>query len=420
MIDDLLGLILNIFPSFAMKINWAKGKSEAILKYRGKGAAAALDKRRHADQIMVALPASADKTHVHVVPAYKHLGSFVSADGSVMADARHRTQVANNAYAPLVGKVFGASLLEQILQSNFAESLVFTRLFYNVHLWSDLQPKAMKHVNTMYMRVLRMIAGDPRFDKNARRDICIRVELGAPSLESLLRMKRLLYASRLAKNGPESLKKLLQTQPHAQQLPWMQLLSCDLRFMHQSLAAKLEAMPDPALDAAAWVQLMVEYPCEWKCLVKQMSSPESTYDQRTAVCVSPGPLDGFACHLCTVNPPCFPSVRALKSHKRAIHKVRNQFRTYVDESEHCPVCQTYLHTRLRVIAHLSDPRRNLTCREAILQGRATALAPDLVQRLDAIDAKARKDAQRMGKSHPLAVGSALKACGTKCGRPASH
>ncbi len=129
-----------------------------MLLYRGKGASHHLERRREGDHIVIKLPADSNERCLHVVPTYKHLGGIVAVDGNEMADARHRVQLAMNAYAQISAKIFGSKALLQQTRVDFAWSLVFSRLFYNIHLWSNLQSKAVKHLNGLYMRVLRRIA----------------------------------------------------------------------------------------------------------------------------------------------------------------------------------------------------------------------------------------------------------------------
>jgi hypothetical protein len=147
---------------------------------------------------------------------------------------------------------------------------------------------------------------------------------------------------------------------------------------------------------------------------------ESTYDSMPLEGVPPPGVLSFTCHLCSVSTLTFATSKVLASHQRAAHGVRNMYRKYVDHSGVCPVCHTMLYTRLRVIAHLSDKRRNLNCRAAILEGRVKELSSDAVSRLDALDTAQRREAQRAGKSHPVAVRCAVRASGKKCGRPAAH
>ena len=102
--------------------------------------------------------------------------------------------------------------------------------------------------------------------------------------------------------------------------------------------------------------------------------------------------------------------------QRSTHGVRNMYRMYVDHTGVCPVCHTNLHTRLRVIAHLSDTRRNLSCRTAIHAGRVQELSSDAVSRLDALDTVQRREAQRQGLSGPRATMPARRKDGTVIGK----
>ena len=295
----------------------------------------------------------------------------------------------------------------------------FSRPFYNVHLWSALQCKAVKHLNTTYMRVLRRMAGSCRFSSDAESDVRVRGTLGAPSIECIFRAKRLLYVARLARTGPRSLKALLSSTSGITGMPWSQLVLADLSALRMSCPARFAEMPAPAFDSGPWMDLMIEFPTEWKAIVKQYHFPSSVYDDGPT---SRQPLPGaptFSCSLCIGASCVFSSSKALASHMRTKHGIRNIFRMYVDSSGKCPVCETVLHTRLRVIAHLSDPRRNTMCREAICGGTVAQLSLDEVARLDALDTELRRNAQRAGLSHPTAVTSARRANGAKCGRPAT-
>ena len=174
MIDEFLDVLISTFCRYGLKINFAKGKSEAILKYVGKASSAALERRRVNDKVLIKLPATATEEYLQVVNSYKHLGSIVTVDRKFVPDSDHRVQLALNAFSPLVGRVFGASMLSQELQLGFAWSLVFSRLFYNIHLWSAMQIVAVKRLNAMYMRVLRRVANNCRYDGPAESGVTIR------------------------------------------------------------------------------------------------------------------------------------------------------------------------------------------------------------------------------------------------------
>ena len=90
-----------------LQINWNPGKTEALLRYRGKGATPAREQWRAPDgKLRIPLP-SARGQFLHIVEAYKHLGTFCSACAETYRNTQHRVQSAMAAYAPISQKVFG-------------------------------------------------------------------------------------------------------------------------------------------------------------------------------------------------------------------------------------------------------------------------------------------------------------------------
>ena len=103
----MLDILLVTFRLAHLELNWSPGKSECILKYRGKRAVQAREQWRRADGTL-AIPVRGDIL-LRIVQDYKHLGSFVSAigNGASPRNISHRTSSAMAAYAPLSAKVFG-------------------------------------------------------------------------------------------------------------------------------------------------------------------------------------------------------------------------------------------------------------------------------------------------------------------------
>ena len=84
--------------------------------------------------LYIPLPPVADQPFLHVVAAYKHLGSMVSANASPFLDACGRSSKAAAAYAPLSRKIFGSPQLPLQLRCSLGRSLVLSVLLYGVHL----------------------------------------------------------------------------------------------------------------------------------------------------------------------------------------------------------------------------------------------------------------------------------------------
>ena len=107
-IDALLSLLIDEFGANGFHINFAKGKTEGIIVYRGKGAKHAKDKLWRPDPASGAsvqlypLPRRVEHhDYLHAVSMYKHVGTMVSHDVSWSADARLKAGNALGAYAPM-------------------------------------------------------------------------------------------------------------------------------------------------------------------------------------------------------------------------------------------------------------------------------------------------------------------------------
>jgi hypothetical protein len=122
---------------------------------------------------------------------------------------------------------------------------------------------------------------------------------------------------------------------------------------------------------------------------------------------------GFACHTCTP-PKVFASSKALESHQRSKHSVRNFMRNYIDGSGLCPSCGTQFRARVSLLNHIND-RRRPKCKEFILEF-CQPLAPSRVSELDVADNEMRKAARRAGRSHHIVTAPAIAQDGRVVGR----
>ena len=201
-IQLLLTHLVNIFRSFGLCINWKPGKTEGFVTFRGKGSALTKQKLYGECKAQIALPPGCDATSLRIVHEYVHLGSILQADCNQTADVKRRLSKACAAYAPLASKVYGSWKYSVRLRLSLAASLVFSRLLYNVHVWTTWTIAAYRRLNGFYMRVLRCIAGCRRFDSTCRlNDMAVRGLLEQPSLQCLIAKARLNLFSTIACNS---------------------------------------------------------------------------------------------------------------------------------------------------------------------------------------------------------------------------
>ena len=118
-------------------------------------------------------------------------------------------------------------------------------------------------------------------------------------------------------------------------------------------------------------------------------------------------------HVCGDCSVVFASSRVLRMHRTKKHNQRSDIRYYADSNGVCPVCNACFCSRLRLISHLSDPRRTRFSPQ--LSGIAR-LSEARVAELDALDRQAKRLAARDGHTHVLAVSQASSASGRSLGR----
>lgn len=182
----------------------------------------------------------------------------------------------------------------------------------------------------------------------------------------------------------------------------------DLRHMKQQLATQFAEMPDPETTSGPWVDLIKKFPVEWKQLTNMLADSTSTCSSRSKVPSAPGTaptLDAYGCEDCHM---CFACHKALEQHRRMVHNTRSVWKTFIGNDRACPCCSKQFSTRLWAIAHLADPRRNLQCRKFCMNGKASIISDNLMERLDEQDRVARSSARKVGLTQPLSAGLPLK------------
>jgi hypothetical protein len=361
---------------------------------------------------VIKLPAGADKPHVVVVQAYKHVGSVIAVDANFMADAEHRKSVTLNAYAPIATKIFGSPAVPLFLKMCFLQSLILSRLLFGTQSWTTLAVGAIKRINTVYMTVVRRIGNAMRFKATDNiSDYEARKAINAPSIECLLLRSRLLYLSSLARFGPRVLLGMLAAVVHDQpgsngvrRMSWATQITNDLRILKGFHSKKLAGMPDPVDSPTEWWMLVTRFPSEWRAIVKGYFVLDSPIgDARKTAQTVPNCIDKmFICYLC-VDTPAFVTEKGLQTHCRVKHCSRNPVAEFIDDSLQCPACGVRLHSRVAVLNHASETRQRskvirTRCRDVILSGRFPRLSPSILAGLSEKDTLERRQAKKLGKS----------------------
>ena len=103
----LLTAVTEEFNKAGVRINLAKGKSDAMVKLMGKGSQRAKRSLFRGGECL--LHTCDGSLHCHVVDAYKHVGTIKTSSGNPLQDARARQQQCMQAYVALAHRVFANS-----------------------------------------------------------------------------------------------------------------------------------------------------------------------------------------------------------------------------------------------------------------------------------------------------------------------
>jgi hypothetical protein len=175
---------------------------------------------------------------------------------------------------------------------------------------------------------------------------------------------------------------------------------------------KLVHLPAPDSDPHLWTDVM-HHP-KWSDLVLYVFFMSSCLDSSCTDLADP------CVHVCTIcvqlkvdTKTSFATQKALESHQRCKHGIRNNIRLYVGDVEQCPCCETTFGARVSLLAHLSDKRRP-KCRLFVFEN-CPALDLGTVSYLDSIDNDLKKASRKSGRSHHIVSCAAVNAKGRQSG-----
>ena len=350
-------LLIEAFDRYGMCINWKPGKTEAMIAYRGKRAKVEKDRLFLSGETcnFSIYPGATTDVRINVVPQYKHLGSIIAASRSLVPEARQRVRSAMNAFAPIATKSLGSKSISLQRRIALGWSLVVSRLFYSLHVWSTSAGRAQSIINSMYMRLWRRILNDPRYQRTKWSDREVRVALAVPSADCYARKRRLCNMSRLARTEFDALHAALQARGKCGEfMPWVSLIIQDIAVLRDNVQGKLDEVPPPQEGLQEYWRIAKEFPQEWKALVGMYFTVDEDKSHKPASDVKhPCADDQPTCDACGTT---FESSKKLATHRWAKHKVKSDVRTFIGDTTTCTICGTNFFTRNRLVKHLLERR----------------------------------------------------------------
>ena len=116
--------------------NFAAGKTETMLVWKGSGCRAA--RRSALCQAHPAIPflmPDGTQNHIRIVPGYVHLGNFIQGDLHELPCIQHRAQLMRSLFEPLRKKLLSSQFLSVGEKTRLLSERVFPRFLHGAGLW---------------------------------------------------------------------------------------------------------------------------------------------------------------------------------------------------------------------------------------------------------------------------------------------
>ena len=165
------------------------------------------------------------------VAEFKYLGTLVTADGSVTREINRRLGIAGNTMASL-NKIWAGGISLK-LKCHLYKALVMTIVLYNGECWT-LKKQDLAKIEGFHFRCLRRITrkdrrpslGDMEVDRASKKDVFETSKV--PTIEELIREKRLRWFGHLIREGDEDPAKVALMGEKKTNSKWFQQLVLDL------------------------------------------------------------------------------------------------------------------------------------------------------------------------------------------------
>ena len=381
-LQDGCTVMINTCLKYGLEPNFAKGKTEAVVALRGRGAVKA---RRHwfTDQRgQLPLQACAiTGCYIQMVARYKHLGGVVDAKAGSKAEIQARLGQARQAFQKYKKSLFKAKAISQTKRAQLLRPFVLSILEYNLGTLTRVQPADEQKISTallrMYKSICTELGPDDEKHKISWPRLCYALQV--PSPQSLLRMAQLRYFRQIYQYGNDSLWALVQTQGQ-----WLSSCQDAFAWMYQQIAGTTQ-LPDPMEHWEPWHDLLTQRPKRFAGLIQRCWKHENVQSYNDYV-VNEG-YSGFAIamevanynfpevvtdqvaqvpqsdnvHACLKCKRIFGSRTAWASHAFKKHKRVNQARRYA-AGTCCLACGHEFWEYKRLLHHLCYSKR---CRQRL-------------------------------------------------------
>ena len=352
-IREVMSVIARVYRLHGLPLNFKADKTEALLKFRGPGAAAQQHRMAILADGVLHFPAgtvAADTPEfsLRVVRSYMHMGSVVGPDLKLLPEVRHRAGCMYAAHGKLRRRVLHSPRIDLEVKTRLVTTLLHTRLCHNAGTWPCMTDAEFASFAHAYVAPLRTAASMENHAHTHRHtDAQVLVQTSAPTPRQGIMRLRLAMFTRMAIHAPPLLAHLLYALCDEKR-SWIYAALSDLHLLWRRFPDDLRALPSPELAPWEWVAAVRESPRPFRALLMRLvrrchssGAGATDVDERMAE------------HCCDKCPRVFRTKDALLSHAARLHGYRNPVASRVTGSV-CAICGTQFWTTSRLYKHVAN------------------------------------------------------------------
>ena len=158
LVQQVTATVHTLFRERGLTLNLDKGKTEAVLCFRGPGSDAMRLKLFDTErQPIIVVKTESHILTLRVVPSYKHLGALYSMNVDVGREIRARIGSARQAFEEMKKPLFVNKRLSVEARLKLFNSLILSRLFYGCAVWTDIPNALAKKLESTLIAYYRQI-----------------------------------------------------------------------------------------------------------------------------------------------------------------------------------------------------------------------------------------------------------------------
>ncbi|CAE7296601.1 unnamed protein product [Symbiodinium sp. CCMP2592] len=329
---NVAGLTFDAVSSHGLTPNIGPKKSAAILVPRGAGSKRARDNifGQGGGKLHV-LREGTGAVKLDAVSQYRHLGSTITHNGSMMSEVRNRLALARAAFGEARKKIFVCPHIAIHRRVQLFRAHILSALIAGAGAWPCLPQEAWTTFQQGLTALLRQLIRIPHDASQRWTRDDVYAACGISSPQELLHAERLRFLGQMILHAPDATWALLQHHDAALEAFHA---ACDWLFIAVSATSGLGPHRD---DWQNWTELVKRRPKQWKGLIKRAVSwysnrrtaqvlvdnfARATWERVAPIAVA-APLSEHACLMCR---RAFPNAHTWSSHAALQHGYRTKAR----------------------------------------------------------------------------------------------